>query len=90
MAELIKVKPLKDHKIYLKYSNGLEGEYSLKKVMLKEEYKFLSDDEIFDKVEVDKKTNDVGWGNGVTLCKNAIYKQLELMQLAEKLKLDLN
>ena len=90
MAELIKVKPLKDHKIYLKYSNGLEGEYSLKKVMTKSEYEFLNNDEIFAKVEVDKETNDVGWGNGITLCKNAIYKQLELMQLAEKLKLDLN
>ena len=85
MAELIEVKALKDQKIYLKYSNGLEGIYSLAKVMQKEEYKFLNDE----KVTVDKKTNDVTWGNGVLLCKNAIYKQLELMQLAEKLKLNI-
>ena len=89
MAELVEVKPLNDHKIYLRYSNGLEGEYSLKKVMIKDEYKFLSNDDIFNNVEVDEKTNDIGWGNGITLCKNAIYKQLELIQLAEKLKLDL-
>lgn len=89
MAELIEVKPLKDQKIYLKYSNGLEGSYSLKKVMLKDEYKFLNDENIFKKVTVDKATNDVTWGNGILLCKNAIYKQLELMQLAEKLKLNI-
>jgi len=89
MAELIEVKALKDQKIYLKYSNGLEGIYSLAKVMQKEEYKFLNDEKVFKKVTVDKKTNDVTWGNGVLLCKNAIYKQLELMQLAEKLKLNI-
>lgn len=89
MAELIEVKPLKEQKIYLKYSNGLEGIYSLAKVMQKEEYKFLNDEKFFKKVSVDKKTNDVTWGNGVLLCKNAIYKQLELMQLAEKLKLNI-
>lgn len=89
MAELVKVKPLKDHKIYLKYSNGFEGEYSLKKVMQKEEYEFLNDEKIFAEVKVDEKTNDVTWGNGVLLCRNAIYKQLELMKLAEKLKLDI-
>lgn len=89
MAELVEVKPLKDQKIYLKYSNGLEGIYSLAKVMQKEEYKFLNDEKIFKKITVDKKTNDVTWGNGVLLCKNAIYKQLELMQLAEKLKLNI-
>lgn len=89
MPELVIVKPLDDHKIYLKYSNGIKGEYSLKKVMLKDEYKFLSDNKLFSNVEIDPKTNDVGWGNGVTLCKNAIYKQLELMQLAQKLKLDI-
>lgn len=90
MAELVDVKPMKDHKIYLKYSNGLEGEYSLKKVMQKDDYKFLSDEKLFAEVKVDEKTNDVTWSNGVLLCKNAIYKQLELMKLAEKLKLDLS
>ena len=90
MAELIEVKPLNDYKIYLKYSNGLEGEYSLKKVMLKFEYEFLNDEKIYKTVKVEKETNDVSWENGVLLCKNAIYKQLELLKLAEKLKLDLS
>lgn len=89
MADLIEVKPLKDQKIYLKYSNGIDGEYSLKKVMQKKEYEFLNDEKIFKNVSIDKKTNDVCWGNGVLLCKNAIYKQIELMKLAEKLKLDI-
>ena len=89
MADLVEVKPLKNHKIYLKYSNGLEGEYSLAKVMQKDDYKFLNDDEMFANVKVDEKTNDVTWDNGVLLCKNAIYKQLELMKLAEKLKLNI-
>lgn len=40
MAELVEVKPLKDQKIYLKYSNGLEGIYSLAKVMQKKNTNF--------------------------------------------------
>ena len=75
--------------IYLKYSDGIEGEFSLEKTVAKQEFKALKDNSCFKKVFIDPETNDVSWGEGLLLCKNAIYKQLELKLLMKSLKLDL-
>ncbi|MFA7288848.1 MAG: hypothetical protein WC055_08200 [Melioribacteraceae bacterium] len=90
MAKLISVSPLGKDKIYLKYDDGLEGEYSLIKLMNKFEYEELSNELMFNSVSVCPKTNDVTWKNGSSICKNALYRQLELMQMARNIGLDLD
>ena len=89
MPKLVEVKPVDGLLIYLKYSNGVEGEFSLERTAAKKEYEILKEDSFFKKVYIDSKTNDVTWGEGLSLCKNAIYKQLELKSLMKSLKLDL-
>lgn len=90
MAKLISVSPLGKDKIYLKYDDELEGEYSLIKLMTKFEYEALLDESMFNSVSVCPTTNDVTWGNGSSICKNALHKQLELLQMARDIGLDLN
>lgn len=90
MYKLIEVKPLDDFKIFLKYSNGVCGEYDLKKIIERGEFKILRSEKIFHQVFVDEKTNDVCWPCGVSLCKNAIYRQLELNSLMKNLQIDMD
>jgi len=90
MYKLIEIKPLAEFKIYLKYSNGLCGEYDLTKIILKNEFKILRSEKIFNQVFIDEKTNDICWPCGINLCKDAVYKQLELKLLMKNLRIDLN
>ncbi|MFC2135692.1 DUF2442 domain-containing protein [Bacteroidota bacterium] len=90
MYKLIEVKPLINYKLFLKYSNGVCGEYDLKKIIGREDLKILRSEKIFNQVFVDKKTNDVCWPCGVNLCKNAIYRQIELKSIMNRLHIDLD
>lgn len=90
MYKLIEVKPLDHFKLFLRYSNGVKGEYDLSKIIERDEYKILRSEKIFNRVFIDEKTNDVCWPCGVSLCKNSIYQQLELKSLMKNLKIDLD
>lgn len=86
----VEVKTIGKLKIFVKYSDGLDGEISLSKHQADPGYKQLLDDNYFKTVKINNKSHDICWDNGITLCKNAVYKQLELKQLAKKLKLNLD
>jgi hypothetical protein len=90
MANLIEVKPLKDFKLYLKYSDGTEGEISTSNLRNKKEFESLNDYEVFSQVFVDEKTNDISWKNGLSICKNAAYRQVELKSLMKSFKIDID
>lgn len=89
MANLIEVHPLEGFKLSLKYDDGLEGEFSCADLMKKEEFAPLSDIDLFNKVSIDKLSNDVCWGNKLFLCKNALHKTVELQRLMKVFKIDL-
>ena len=90
MAKPIDVKISDELRLYVKYSDGLDGEISLKHLLKRNEYSFLKDKDERDKVYIDELTSDICWTNGTNLCKNAIYKQLELKRLIKRLKIDLD
>ncbi len=90
MAKPILVKAAGELKLYVKYSDGLEGEINLSRHKDDSDYKMLLEESYFSTVTIDEKTKDICWSNGISLCKNAVYKQLELKRLAKSLKLDLD
>ena len=90
MAVPVEVKALRELKLYVKYSDGLDGVISLKRHEKDPSYDKLLEFDYFATVSIDKKTKDIYWDNGISLCKNAVYKQLDLIRLAKSLKLDLN
>ncbi len=90
MYKLIEVVPVNSYKLFLKYSNGITGEYDLSNLIYNDEYKTLRNEKSFRQVYIDEKTNDLVWPCGITLCKNAIYRQLELRSLMKNLNIDLD
>ena len=82
------VDPQEDYKIFVKYSDGLEGIFNCKKLLKKKEYKELMDIENFNQVYIDEKTKDICWNEDLTMCKNALYRILELQKLSNSLNLE--
>ena len=78
MAKIIEVKPLRDFSIYVRYSNGMDGTVSMKRLIKREEYKSISEIEEFEKVYVSSESGDIVWESGVSICRRATYEMLKL------------
>ena len=79
MPRIIEVKPRENYKLYVKYSDGLEGTINMQKMIKHKEYEALRDPEEFKKVSVDPKTKDIVWECGATMCKVATWNMLKLL-----------
>jgi hypothetical protein len=90
LPNLISVLPKEDYKLELKYDDGLEGEYPCGDLLTREEFNKLNDKTVFNSVTIDTQSNDVCWGKDMFLCKNALYKHLELQRLMKVFKIDLD
>lgn len=78
MKKIIEIKALPEKKIYLKYSNGMEGIISLQKMITREEFAKFQNVDIFVDIRIDESSGDIIINGNIELCKNAIYGILEL------------
>lgn len=90
MRKIVEVKPLPDKKLFVKYSNGMEGVLNLVKLAEREEYKALKDIDKFDDAYVHPETGDIIINGNIELCKNATYDILNLKKQMEALGLFLD
>ena len=88
MIDPISVKPTDDFKLLVKYSDGLEGEFNCKNLLRHEGFEILIDKNEFAKVYIDEKSKDICWSEDLSMCKNALYRILEVQKLSSSLKLD--
>jgi hypothetical protein len=88
MARIIEVRPSDDFKLYVKYSDGLDGFINMKKMLKHKDYECIRELEEFKKVSVDPKSKDITWECGATMCKVATRSMLKL--LSEMRSLGLN
>ncbi|MBZ0182777.1 MAG: DUF2442 domain-containing protein [Melioribacteraceae bacterium] len=89
MSRIIEITVLGDYQLHLKFDDGIEGELKLNHLLKNNEYNFVNDYSEFSKIKVHPKSGDLFWEDYQTehLCKNAIRKQIELRNLAKRLKL---
>ncbi len=85
MPKITKVLPLEDKKIFVKYSDGLEGEISLKKLLKRKEYESLKNKDITDSLRIDEETGDVILFEEIKLCKVAMHEILRLKKQMENI-----
>lgn len=86
----ITVKPLGNKKLYIKYSNGIEGIIGIEKLLKREEYDRISDNFDISKVYIEPKSKDIILDKNIRLCKNAVYEILQLKKQMERIGLVLN
>lgn len=75
MFKPIKVKALSDYKIWIKYSDGTEGEVDLSHLAGKGVFKFWEDVKSFQRVYI-ADGGAVTWNDRVDLCPDSIYLRL--------------
>ena len=87
MRKVIEAKPLPDKKLFIKYSDGMEGVLNLVKLAERDEYKSLREIDKFDDVYINSDTGDIIINGNIELCKNATYDILNLKKQMEALGL---
>ena len=90
MYKIVKVEPFDDFQLYVEYADGFGGKINVKKMLKHKDYKCINDINEFKKVGIDKKTKDIVWECGATMCKTATRNMLELKEEIKNLGLPIN
>ncbi|MBU2445302.1 MAG: DUF2442 domain-containing protein [Bacteroidetes bacterium] len=72
MKKLIEVKPLDDYKIWVKYSDGIEGIVDLSNFVGKGVFKIWNNYSEFQKVSIGE-SGELKWNDNIDLCPDSIY-----------------
>jgi hypothetical protein len=75
MTRPILVKALPDYRIYIKFSDGAEGEVDLSDLAGQGVFKAWKDPRVFEAVSIGPG-RQVQWGNEIELCPDALYLRL--------------
>ena len=75
MIRPIKVKALKDYKIWIKFSDGREGEIDLSDYVGKGIFKSWKDYKFFQSVYIGDN-GEIAWGKDIDLCPDSLYLKL--------------
>jgi len=90
MRKIVEVNSLPDKKLFVKYSNGMEGKISLEKLTTREQFAELQSVDVFTDVKIDEKSGDIIVNGNIELCKNAMYGILELKKQMANLGLSMD
>lgn len=75
MPKLIEVKPLENYRIWVKYSDGVEGVVDLSDLVGKGVFAAWNDYREFQKVHVGP-SGEIAWSEEIDLCPDAIYLKI--------------
>ena len=73
---LTKVQSLGKYRLYVSFSDGVEGEVDLKHLASQGVFKIWDEQDIFDKVYMDPDTKAIAWNDQIDLCPDTFYLDL--------------
>ena len=71
----IEVKPLEGYRLWIKYSDGVEGVVDLKNLVGKGVFSLWNDYREFQKVHIGSG-GEIAWGETIDLCPDALYLRI--------------
>ena len=74
MVSVRKAKPLDSHTLWLKFSDGLEGEADISEYVWGPAFEPLGDPNYFARVRVSRLTGTVVWPNGADIAPETLYE----------------
>lgn len=72
MARPIEVRALKGYRLWLRYSDGVEGEVDLSHLVGRGVFKAWEEESFFRAVHINK-AGAISWGEEIDLCPDALY-----------------
>jgi hypothetical protein len=88
MYRVEKVKALPDYKLWLKFSDGVEGTVDLSGLVGKGVFSVWRDKKKFAAVYVDPESHTAAWPGGIDLCPDNLYMEItgkEVFSLPEEI-----
>ncbi len=76
MYKIVEVKPLPNYRIWIKFSDGVEGEVDLSGLVGKGVFSAWKDVDFFNSVFVDPESHTVAWEGGIDLCPDNLYAKV--------------
>ncbi len=76
MHKIIDVIPLKDYRLRLKFSDGVEGIVDLSHLAGKGVFKAWESIDFFNSVRINRETKTVEWEGGIDLCPDNLYAKI--------------
>jgi hypothetical protein len=76
MHRIKEVKPLSGFKVWIKFSDGIEGTVDLSDLAGEGVFLKWNDKEYFDSVYVDSESHTIAWPGGIDLCPDALYAEV--------------
>ena len=70
------VKPLAGFRIWIEFSDGVNGTVDLSDLAGKGVFSKWNNEEYFNSVHIDSKTHTVAWPGGIDLCPDALYAEV--------------
>jgi hypothetical protein len=77
MRDIVRVTPLKDYRLEIKFDNGATAVVDIKPLLDREIFRPLQDESFFAQVEIDRKFGGVLWPNGADICIDWIKAEIE-------------
>ena len=76
MTDLLEVKALPGHRIWVKFADGKEGEIDLSHLAGRGVFAAWNDAAVFNAVHIDPDCRTVAWPGDIQLCRESLYEQL--------------
>jgi len=76
MHHIKEVKPLPDFKVWIKFSDGVNGTVDLSNLTGKGVFSKWNDKEYFNSVYVDSESHTIAWPGGIDLCPDLLYTEI--------------
>jgi len=73
MYRIIKVKPLPNYRIWLKFSDGIAGEVDLSHLLGMGVFQAWKEIDFFNSAHINPETHTVEWEGGIDLCPDNLY-----------------
>ena len=76
MHKIIAVKPLANYRVWIKFSDGVEGTVDLSDLVGKGVFEAWNDVNFFNSVYVDPESHTIAWNKEIDLCPDTLYAQV--------------
>ena len=84
MNRIVDVKPLKDLKVWLKFSDGVEGTVDLSDIAGKGVFSSWNDPDMFKSVSINPENHTISWPGGIDLCPDTLYAEIAGIDIFSK------
>lgn len=76
MYRIIEIKPLADYRIWIKFTDGVEGTVDLSDLTGQGVFSAWEDMNFFNSVYIDPESHTLAWPGGIDLCPDTLYAKV--------------